>query len=326
MIRSRIIATGSYVPPRVLTNLDLEKMVDTSNEWIISRSGIRERRIAERDVVTSDLGAQAALRALEMAGLSPEDLDFIITGTNSPDMFFPCTGCFIQAKIGAKKAAAFDVSAGCTSFIHTLSLADKFIKEDPTRKVMVLGAEIMSKVTDWTDRTTCVLFGDGAGAMILVGEEGDRGVLSTHLHSDGSLWELLYMPGGGSAHPSSHETVDQRLHCIKMAGNQLFKVAVRALAEVSQEALKYNGLTSEDIDVMIPHQANTRIIEAAAKLINFPMEKVYLNIEKYGNTSSATIPIALDEINRGGKLKAGNVILLCSFGTGVTWGGAVIRW
>jgi 3-oxoacyl-[acyl-carrier-protein] synthase-3 len=326
MIRSRIIATGSYVPPRVLTNFDLEKMVDTSDEWITSRSGIRERRIVEKDVATSDLGTQAALRALEMAGLSPEDLDLIITGTNSPDMSFPCTGCFIQAKIGAKKAAAFDVSAGCTSFIHTLSLADKFIKEDPARKVMVLGAEIMSKVTDWSDRATCVLFGDGAGAMILVGEEGDRGVLSTHLHSDGSLWELLYMPGGGSAHPSSHETVDQRLHCIKMAGNPLFKVAVRALAEVSQEALKYNGLTSEDIDLMIPHQANTRIIEAAAKLINFPMDKVYLNIEKYGNTSSATIPIALDELNRGGKLKAGNVIMMCSFGTGVTWGGAVIRW
>ena len=326
MIRSRIIATGSYAPPGVLTNFDLEKMVDTSDEWIISRSGIRERRIAEKDVVTSDLGAQAALRALEMAGLSPADLDFIITGTNSPDMFFPCTGCFIQAKIGAKKAAAFDVSAGCTSFIHALSLADKFIKEDPTRKVMVLGTEIMSKVTDWTDRATCVLFGDGAGALILAGEEGDRGVLSTHLHSDGSLWELLYMPGGGSAHPSSHETVDQRLHCIKMAGNQLFKVAVRALAEVSLEALKYNGLTGEDIDVMIPHQANTRIIEAAAKLISFPMDKVFLNIEKYGNTSSATIPIALDELNRGAKLKAGNLILLCSFGTGVTWGGAVIRW
>jgi len=326
MIRSRIIATGSYAPPRILTNLDLEKMVDTSDEWIVSRSGIRERRIVEKDVSTSDLGTQAALRALEMAGLSSEDLDFIITGTNSPDMFFPCTGCFIQAKIGAKKAAAFDVSAGCTSFIHALSLADKFIKEDPKRKVMVLGAEIMSKVTDWTDRATCVLFGDGAGAIILAGEEGEHGVLSTHLHSDGSLWELLYMPGGGSANPSTHETVDKGLHCIKMAGNQLFKVAVRALAEVSQEAMKFNGLTSEDIDIMIPHQANTRIIEAAAKMINFPLEKIFLNIEKYGNTSSATIPIALDEMQRAGKLKTGNLILLCSFGTGVTWGSAIIRW
>ncbi|MCJ7495314.1 MAG: beta-ketoacyl-ACP synthase 3, partial [Deltaproteobacteria bacterium] len=252
MIRSRIIATGSYAPPKVLTNFDLEKMVETTDEWIISRSGIRERRIVETNVCTSDLGTQAALRALNAAGLSPEDLDFIITGTNSPDMSFPCTGCFIQAKIGAKKAAAFDVSAGCTSFIHALSLADKFIKEDPSRKVMVLGAEIMSKVTDWTDRATCVLFGDGAGAIILVGEEGERGVLSTHLHSDGSLWELLYMPGGGSANPSSYETVDKRMHYIKMAGNQLFKVAVRALADVSQEALKFNGLKSEDIDIMIP--------------------------------------------------------------------------
>jgi len=326
MIRSRIIATGSYAPPKVLTNFDLENMVETTDEWIISRSGIRERRIVETNVSTSDLGTQAALRALNAAGLSPEDLDFIITGTNSPDMFFPCTGCFIQAKIGAKKAAAFDVSAGCTSFIHALSLADKFIKEDPSRKVMVLGAEIMSKVTDWTDRGTCVLFGDGAGAIILVGEEGERGVLSTHLHSDGSLWELLYMPGGGSANPSSHETVDKRMHYIKMAGNQLFKVAVRALADVSQEALKFNGLKCEDIDIMIPHQANTRIVEAAARLINFPMEKIFLNIDKYGNTSSATIPIAMDEVQREGKVKAGDLMLLCSFGTGVTWGSAVIRW
>ena len=326
MIRSKIIATGSYVPPKVLTNSDLEKMVDTTEEWILSRSGIRERRIVEKDVTTSDLGAEAARRALEMAGLSPEDLDFIITATNSPDMFFPCTGCFIQAKIGAKKAAAFDVSAGCTSFIHALSLADMFIKADPSRKVMVVGAEIMSKVTDWTDRATCVLFGDGAGALILGEEAGERGVLSTHLHSDGSLWELLYVPGGGTTYPASHETVNQRMHYIKMAGNQLFKVAVRALADVSQEALRYNGLTGDDIDVMIPHQANVRIIEAAAKLIDFPMDKVYLNIEKYGNTSSATIPIAMDEMQRGGKLKAGDLILLCSFGTGVTWGGAVIRW
>ena len=314
------------MPPKVLTNFDLEKKLDTSDEWITSRSGIRERRIVERDVATSDLGAQAALRALEMAGLSPEDLDMIITGTNTPDMSFPCTSCFIQAKIGATRATGFDVSAGCPSFIHTLSLADKFIKEDPRRKVMVLGAEVMSKVMDWKDRGTCVLFGDGAGAVILTGEEGKRGILSTHLHSDGSLWELLYMPGGGSANPSSRDTVDKNLHCLKMAGNQLFKVAVRALAEVSQEAMKFNGLKSQDIDYMIPHQANVRIIEAAAKMINFPIEKVYLNIDRYGNTSAATIPIALDEINREGKLKAGNLILMCSFGTGVTWGGAVVRW
>ena len=326
MVRSRIVATGSYVPPKVLTNFDLEKMVETSDEWIVSRSGIRERHIVEGDVATSDLAAQAARQALAMAGISAEDLDFIITGTNSPDMAFPCTGCFIQAKIGAKKAAAFDISAGCTSFIHALSMGDKLIKEDPSRKILILGAEIMSKITDWTDRGTCVLFGDGAGALILVGESGDRGVLSTHLHSDGSLWELLYIPGGGSAHPATHETVEKRMHYIKMAGNALFKVAVRAMAEVAMEALKFNQLTSQDIDVMIPHQANTRIIEAVAKQLSFPMEKVYMNIEKYGNTSSATIPIALDEMNRNGRLKAGDLILICSFGTGVTWGGGIIRW
>jgi len=326
MIRSRIIATGSCVPPKILTNFDLEKMVETTDEWIVSRSGIRERRIVEEGVRTSDLGAEAARRTLEMADLSAEDLDFIITGTNSPDMFFPCTSCFIQAKIGAKKAAGFDISAGCTSFIHALSMGDKLIKEDPQRKIMVLGAEIMSKVTDWTDRATCVLFGDGAGAVILAGEEGERGVLSTHLHSDGALWELLYLPGGGSAHPSTHATVDQRMHCIKMAGNALFKVAVRAMAEVSAEALKSNQMTSADIDVMIPHQANVRIIEAMAKQLQFPMEKVFMNIERFGNTSSATIPIAMDEMNRNGQLKPGTLILLSSFGTGVTWGGGVIRW
>lgn len=326
MVRAKIIATGSYAPPKVLTNFDLEKMVETSDEWIRSRSGIRERRIVGKNVTTSDLAVEAARRALDMADLSPGDLDLLITGTNSPDMFFPCTGCFVQAKIGAKKAAAFDVSAGCTSFIHTLSLADKFIKEDPQRKVMVMGAEIMSKVTDWKDRGTCVLFGDGAGALILTGEEGDRGVLSTHLHSDGSLWELLYIPGGGSANPSSYKTIDQNLHCIKMAGNQLFKVAVRAMAEVSLEALAFNGLKSSDIDYMVPHQANTRIIEAVAKQIDFPPEKIFLNIDRYGNTSSATIPIALDEMQRTGKLKPGHLLLLCSFGTGVTWGGAILRW
>ena len=326
MIRAKIIATGSYAPPKVLTNFDLEKTVETSDEWIRSRSGIRERRIVEKNVATSDLAVEAARRALDAAGLSPGDLDLLIVGTNSPDMFFPCTGCFVQAKIGAKKAAAFDVSAGCTSFIHTLSLAEKFIKEDSRRKVMVLGAEIMSKVTDWKDRGTCVLFGDGAGALILTGEEGDRGVLSTHLHSDGSLWELLYIPGGGSANPSTYDTVDQNLHCIKMAGNQLFKVAVRAMAEVSLEALAFNGLKSSDIDYMVPHQANTRIIEAVAKQIDFPVEKIFLNIDRYGNTSSATIPIALDEMQRTGKLKPGHLLLLCSFGTGVTWGGAILRW
>lgn len=326
MIRSRIIATGSYVPPKILTNFEIEKMVETSDEWIVSRSGIRERRIVEENVATSDLGAEAARKALEMAGLSAEDLDFIITGTNSPDMAFPCTSCFIQAKIGAKKAAGFDISAGCTSFIHALSMGEKIIKEDPARKVMVLGAEIMSKITSWADRTTCVLFGDGAGAVILAGEEGDRGVLSTHLHSDGSLWELLYLPGGGSAHPPTHATIDKGMHYIKMAGNALFKVAVRAMADVSMEALKCNRLKSADIDVMIPHQANTRIIEAVAKQLAFPMEKVFINIERFGNTSSATIPIAMDEMNRSGKLETDHLILLCSFGTGVTWGGAVIRW
>jgi len=321
-----IKGTGCYLPERIVPNSYFEKIVDTSDEWIFSRTGIRERRMVLPGQALSDIATPACENALEMAGLSPKDLDLIIVGTSTADMTSPSAGCMIQYRLGAKNAVAFDVNAACPGFIYGLTVAQKFMQNGSHQHVLVVGGEIISHRIDYQDRATCVLFGDGAGAVILGGEEGDRGVLSTHLHSDGSLWELLYMPGGGSAHPSSHETVDQHLHCIKMTGNQLFKVAVRALAEVSQEALKFNGLTSQDIDLMIPHQANMRIIEAAAKLINFPMDKVFLNIERYGNTSSATIPIALDELNRGGKLKAGNLILLCSFGTGVTWGGAVIRW
>ena len=314
------------MPPKILTNFDLEKKVDTSDEWITSRSGIRERRIVERDVATSDLGVQAALRALEMAGLSPEDLDLIITGTNTPDMLFPCTSCFIQAKIGAKRAVGFDISAGCTSFIHTLSLADKFIKEDPRRKVMVLrcGDYVQGNGLERPGNLRSFRGRSGGGYF-----NGRRRGTGYPLDPSPFRWVSVgasVHARRGSANPSSRDTVDKNLHCLKMAGNQLFKVAVRALAEVSQEAMQFNGLKSEDIDYMIPHQANMRIIDAAAKMINFPMEKVYLNIDRYGNTSAATIPIALDEINREGKLKAGNLILMCSFGTGVTWGGAVVRW
>ena len=326
MIRSRIIATGSYVPPRILTNFDLEKMVDTSDEWIRSRSGIGERRIVEKDVVTSDLGTQAALRALEMAGLSPGDLDLIICGTNSPDMFFPCTGCFIQAKIGAKKAAAFDVSAGCTSFIHTLSLADKFIKEDPARKVMVLGAEIMSKVTDWSDRATCVLFGDGAGAAVLKHRGSAHGVIASHIGSDGQFSDILFMPGGGSRCPITKENADQHLNTIHMLGNEVYKQAVIAMLDASRKALEKAGLTTDDIACVIPHQANLRIIEAIADRLKIPSEKVYVNLDKYGNTSAAAVAIALDEANRSGRIKPGDFILMVVFGGGLTWASTVIEW
>ncbi len=324
MIKTRIIGTGSYLPERVLTNKDLEKMVDTSDEWIVTRTGIKERRIVEKGERTSDLATKAAIKALESARITPEDIDVIIVATITPDMFFPSTACFVQDKLKAKKSFAFDISAACSGFIYGLSVANDILKNNPSKKVLLIGAETLSKIVDWEDRNTCVLFGDGAGAVVLEGHEGESGIIATNLYSDGSFWELLNIPGGGSANPISPEIIEKKLHFIKMQGNGVFKIAVKALGDAAIEIMKNNNV--DNIDILIPHQANIRIIQAIAKRIGIPMEKVYLNIDRYGNTSSASIPIALDEANKEGRLKEGDIVLLEAFGGGLTWGSVLLRW
>jgi 3-oxoacyl-[acyl-carrier-protein] synthase-3 len=326
MIHSRIIGTGSYAPKKVLTNHDLEKMVETSDSWIVERTGIKERRVCERGQTTSDLAYEASLRAIKDADISAQDLDLIIVATLTPDTAMPSMGCVLQAKLHAKKAAAFDVYAACSGFLYGLSIADAFIRSGMHQTILVIGAEALSRFTDWEDRTTCVLFGDGAGAVVVQRHAGKRGILSTHLHSDGTFGDLLHIPAGGAAHPPTHETVDRRQHYIKMKGNETFKVAVRALEDVVQEALDHNKIKAEEIDLLVPHQANLRIIQAMAKRLNMPMDKVVLTIHKYGNTSAASIPMALDEAVRRGKIEEGNLILLEAFGGGLTWASALIRW
>jgi 3-oxoacyl-[acyl-carrier-protein] synthase-3 len=314
------------VPEKVLTNHDLEQMVDTNDEWIVTRTGIKERRVTSNGQASSDLATNAAKKALEMAGVAPGELDAIIVGTVTPDMFFPSVGCLVQDALGAKNALAFDISAGCSGFIYSLSVADSFITNGKYEKVLVLGTENLSKVTDYQDRGTCVLLGDGSGAVVLVADEGERGILSTHLHSDGSYKDLLFQPGGGSAVPPTYESIDNRLHYLKMDGNKLFKIAVKSLEDTVVEALAHNNIEDSEIDLLIPHQANLRIIQAIAKRLNLPDEKVFVNIHKYGNTSSASIPIALDEANRSGKIKEGDLLILNAFGAGLTWGAALVRW
>jgi len=326
MIHSRIIGTGSFAPKKVLTNHDLEKMVDTSDEWIFDRTGIRERRVCEKGQTTSDLAYEASVRALKAAGVSAQDLDLIIVGTLTPDSAMPSLGCVLQAKLHAKKAAAFDIYAACSGFLYGLSIADGFIRSGMHHTILVVGAEALSRYTDYADRTTCVLWGDGAGAAVVQRHAGKRGILSTHLHSDGSYGDVLHIPGGGAAHPATHDTVDKRMHYIKMKGNETFKIAVRALEDVVQEALDHNKIKAEDIDLLVPHQANLRIIQAMAKRLNMPMERVVLTIHKYGNTSAASIPMALDEAVRDGRVKENKLILLEAFGGGLTWASALIRW
>lgn len=326
MKRAQIVGTGSYVPEKVLTNSDLEKFLDTSDEWIVTRTGIRERRAAAEGEFTSDLATQAARRALEMAGTAPEELDLIIVGTITGDFPWPATACLVQKNLGATSAAAFDLSAACSGFIYGLANAVKHLEAGPARKALVIGAEILTRAVDWTDRNTCVLFGDGAGAVVLEAREGESGVLSTHLHADGSFWELLYQPGFGSRNPASEAGIKERLPYLKMQGNEVFKVAVRSLAEVAEEALEANGLKSGDIDLFVPHQANRRILEATAKRLGLRDDQVFINVDRYGNTSAASIPIALDEVNRSGRLKAGDLVLLDAFGGGFTWASALIRW
>lgn len=326
MQRSRIIGTGAYAPSRVLTNFDLEKMVNTSDEWIMERTGIKERRVAAEDEATSDLSIKAANNAIEMAGIKPEAIDIIIVGTVTPDMFFPSTASIVQNKIGAKNAVAFDISAACSGFIYALSIADQFIKSGTYKTALVIGAEVLSRMIDWSDRNTCVLFGDGAGAAILQADNGERGILSTHLHTDGSMWDFLYTPGGGSRYPLSHQVIDDKLIYMRMKGNETFKVAVKSLEAVVIEALEYNNLKPSDINWIIPHQANLRIIQSIVKRLEMPMEKVVLNIERFGNTSAASVPMALDEAVRDGRVKKNDIIIFEAFGAGLTWASALLRW
>lgn len=325
-VRSRIIGLGSYLPERVLTNRDLEKMVETSNEWILDRTGISERRIASEEEATSDIAFAASQVALKDAGIKPDDLDFIIVATVTPDMLFPSSACLVQQRLAAQGAFAFDISAACSGFLYALSVADQYIKSGIYHTGLIVGADVFSKVIDWTDRSTCVLFGDGAGSAVLQADSGDSGIISTHLHSDGALWDLLYIPGGGSRIPPDEDMIKNRLQYVKMRGNETFKVAVNTMSKSIKEVLKSNGLTSDDIKLFIPHQANLRIIQAISKKLNISMDRFMVNLDIYGNTSAASIPIALYEALRDGKIKEGDYVLLSAFGGGLTWGSALIKW
>lgn len=326
MIRSRIIGTGSYLPERVMTNADLEVMMDTSDEWIWTRTGIRERRIAAEDETTSDMATEAAKSAVQHAGISPQEIDLIILATATPDMAFPATACIVQHRLGIAGIPAFDVSAACSGFLYGLGIADQFLRNQSARTALVIGAEKCSKIMDWTDRTTCVLFGDGAGAVILRGEEGDRGILSTHLHADGAYADMLMVARNGSKNPITQELMKTEADYLIMRGNELFKVAVKTLEEAVLEAVKANGMDFDDVDLLIPHQANMRIIAATAKRLNLSMDKVVINLDRYGNTSAASIPIALDEAVKGNRVHPGDHLLFESFGGGLTWASAMVRW
>jgi 3-oxoacyl-[acyl-carrier-protein] synthase-3 len=328
--RSRILGTGHYVPPIVRTNFDLEKMVETSDAWIRERTGIQERRIAPEGIATSDMATAAARSALEMAGVRPADLDMIIVATVTPDMPMPATAVFVQDKLGAC-CPAFDVSAACAGFVFGLSIADQFIATGQMRRVLVVGVELLSRVVDWTDRTTCVLFGDGAGAAVLgpadarPDEVRPRGVLSTSIMTDGSLAGALRIPAGGSVEPATTMTVEKRLHYVQMKGQDVFKVAVKNLLSACREAIDRAGMSQDEIDWICPHQANRRIIDQVVARVEVPPEKVLMNIERVGNTSSASIPILLDENVRAGTIKAGDAVLMCALGAGVSWGSAIVR-
>ena len=321
-----ITGWGSYTPSRVLTNADLERIVDTSDEWITSRTGIKERRIAGDGETTASMSVRAARAALEKAHMRGQDIQQVIVGTASPDYLFPATACLVQSEIGATRAGAFDVEAACTSFISALAIARAMIVAGMIENALVIGAETLSRLLNWKDRTTCVLFGDGAGAAVLEASNASVGIESTVLHGDGSKGELLMVPAGGSKIPATAETVERGLHFITMAGGEVFKLAVKSMADAAEEAITEAGLTLDDIDIMIPHQANIRIIEGVAKRLHFPPEKVFVNIQRYGNTSAASIPIAMCEAEATGRLRRGDKVLLVAFGGGFTWGASVLEW
>ncbi len=321
-----IVGTGSYTPERVLTNKDLEQIVETSDEWITSRTGIKERRISDPKTTSSMLATEAAKRALADAGIEGSELDQIIIGTVTGDRIFPSTACLVQDNLGATKAHAFDVSAACAGFLYGLSVGSNAIRSGAAGTVLVIGVETLSRIVNWTDRNTCVLFGDAAGAVVLRSTGAAGGILATCLHSDGSLVHLLEMPAGGSLRPPSHETVDQRLHTITMSGNDVFKHAVRAMESVAIECLERAGHSPDELDLLVPHQANLRIIDATAKRLNIPSEKVFVNLDRYGNTSAASIPLAVDEARRKGRIRRGDLVEMVTFGGGFTWAAAVVKW
>jgi len=325
-INSKITGTGSFAPPRILTNYDLEKMVDTSDEWIIARSGIRERRIVEDGMVSSDLALEASKIALNEAGLEPDQIDLILVGTVTPDYLLPSTACILQDKLKIKNAAVMDIAAACSGFIYGLSIASAFIGIGQYKNVLVIGVEILSKITNWEDRNTCVLFGDGAGAAVVSATTEEKGILGTFLSGDGSLANLLHISVGGTKVPLTKENIDLKQQYICMEGSEVFKSAVRAMEDAAEHIIQKVGLTPEEIDLLIPHQANLRIIEALAKRLKLPMEKVFVNIDRYGNTSAASVPIALDEARKKGLIKEGSNTVLVAFGAGFTWGSALIRW
>jgi len=321
-----IIGTGSYVPEKILSNADLMAMVDTSDEWITTRTGIKERRIAGKDEHTSDMAAKAALAAIEQAGIDAKEIDLILLATATPDMMFPATACLVQTKIGATKAACLDVSAACAGFLFAIEIAQQFITSHTYETVLVIGAEKLSTITNWTDRNTCVLFGDGAGAAVLRHRGGTHGVIATHVGSDGTYADILFMPGGGSRTPITSENADKNLQTIHMSGKDVYKQAVIAMLAAAKTVLDQAGLSIDDIACVIPHQANARIIEAIADRLKIPLDRFFVNLDRYGNTSAAAVAIALDEANRTGRIKAGDYVLMIVFGGGLTWASTVIEW
>lgn len=324
--RVMIAGTGSYLPERVLTNAELEKMVETNDEWITARTGMRERRIARPDEATSDMAVAAARIALADAGVAAEELDLIIVGTCTPDMLFPSTACLVQNGLGAKAALCFDLSAACSGFLYSLETARAMLQSGLYRNALVIGADKMSAVTDWTDRGTCILFGDGAGAVVLKQTGTHRGIMAAVSGADGGLGDLLMIPAGGSRMPATAETVSGHQHTVKMAGNNVFKHAVRCMTEAGQDALRAAGLTAADVTWVIPHQANMRIIQAISERVDIPMERIVVNLDRYGNTTAATVPVALDEAVRDGRIQRGDVLLIVVFGGGFTWGAMVLEY
>jgi 3-oxoacyl-[acyl-carrier-protein] synthase-3 len=326
MTRAKIIGVGAYAPKRVLTNAELEKMVDTNDAWIVQRSGIRERHIVDETEATSDLAFQAAQQAIERANLLPDDIDFIAVGTTTPDMFFPTTGNLLQYRLGCRRAGSVDLLAACAGSIYSLAVGAQFIETGKYRRVLCVGAETLSRITDWTDRGTCVLLADAAGAAVLEAADDGSGIIDVDLYSDGQFWNLLYMPAGGSRHPATQETVEARQHYAKMKGSEVFKVAVRMFEECAATILARHGLKPDDLALFIPHQANLRIIEVAAKRLGLPMERVFVNIDRYGNTGAASVYVALEEAVATGRIQRGDLVLLAAFGGGLAWGTALMQW